>query len=197
MPQPLSAVYVTSAPSLAICPAPEYPEFAFIGRSNVGKSSLINLLANNKNLALTSNKPGKTKAMNYFLFQNSWYLVDLPGYGYAKTSKAVREVWDNNLVEYLLQRETLQTLFILVDAAIPPQKADLEFITWVAINDIPFQLVFTKTDKAKQTEIHRHLTDFEAALHNLSIPIPKCFKVSNLKKTGAEAILESIQQSHS
>ena len=144
------AAFVVSNSDYRKCPSDGLPEFAFIGRSNVGKSSLINMLTGVKGLAKTSVKPGKTQLINHFLINGDWYLVDLPGYGYARTSKTSREKWQKMIVDYLLKRESLVNVFVLVDSRIPPQKIDLEFIDFLGRNGVPLSIVFTKIDKQNQ-----------------------------------------------
>ncbi|MEE0910806.1 MAG: ribosome biogenesis GTP-binding protein YihA/YsxC, partial [Bacteroidales bacterium] len=149
-----SAEFVKSSQELNQCPQPDMPEFAFIGRSNVGKSSLINMLVEKKDLAKTSSQPGKTQLINHFLINEEWYLVDLPGYGYAKTSMENRKKWRKMIEDYLLKRVNLLTVFVLVDSRLEPQKIDLEFINFLGENQVSITLIFTKTDKqsAKKTE---------------------------------------------
>ena len=148
-----SATFCVSSPNYRKCPDDRRPEYAFIGRSNVGKSSLINMLTGVKGLAKTSGRPGKTQLINHFLINNEWYLVDLPGYGYARTSKTSREKWSTMMRDYFLHREALTNVYVLIDSRIPPQRIDLEFITFLGANGIPLSIVFTKTDKEKQREV--------------------------------------------
>jgi GTP-binding protein len=147
------AKFIMSNTDYRKCPPPEMPEFAFIGRSNVGKSSLINTLVARKNLAKTSGTPGKTQLINHFLINENWYLVDLPGYGYAKTSKTNRAKWEKMISTYLLNRENLVTTFILIDSRLEPQKVDKEFMTWMGENSLPFVIAFTKTDKMTKNRL--------------------------------------------
>ena len=149
-----SAVYVISSPDYTQCPKPDRPEYAFIGRSNVGKSSLINMLVNNDKLAKTSGNPGKTQLINHFNIDNSWYIVDLPGYGFAKVSQAQRKKWEKMIEDYLRKRENLMNVFILIDSRHSPQKLDLEFINRLGEWQIPFCIVFTKADKEKIGRAH-------------------------------------------
>ena len=159
-----SAEFVISNTELDKCPSPDIPEYAFIGRSNVGKSSLINMLTNKTKLAKTSGKPGKTQLINHFMVNKSWYLVDLPGYGWAQVSKVLKEKWEKMNKDYITQRKNLCNLFILIDSRIPPQKIDLEFINWVGEKQIPFSLVFTKADKPKNTKIQSNIASFKNML---------------------------------
>ena len=152
-----SAEFVISNSSVGKCPSTHAPEYAFIGRSNVGKSSLINMLANNKKLAKTSSTPGKTLLINHFLINKEWYLVDLPGYGYAKISKKEQEKLQQIISSYILRREQMTNLFVLVDSRHEPQKIDMEFIEWLGENGIPFSIVFTKADKSKPTKLKANI----------------------------------------
>ena len=188
-----SAKYSLSCPDLAGCPAPDKAEFAFIGRSNVGKSSLINMLCNKKGLALTSNKPGKTKKLNYFLINDAWYIVDLPGYGYAVTSKVQRDTWQRNLETYLLKRTSLMNVFLLIDSNIPPQKKDIEFIHWLGKFNIPFSLVFTKSDKPKPAELQKNIEGMNAILRQTWETLPPEFITSSNTTLGKEDMLAYIQ----
>jgi len=167
-------------------------EYAFIGRSNVGKSSLINALLNKKNLAKTSSTPGKTKTINLFLIDKSWNIVDLPGYGYAKRSKTERESWTKSITEYLENRKNLIVLFVLIDANIPPQKIDIEFINFIGSKNIPFAIVFTKTDKSKMNEIQRNIKGFENKLMENWEELPMSFKTSVVDKKGIEEVISYI-----
>ena len=152
-----SAKFIGSFPKTDDCPQSELPEFAFIGRSNVGKSSLINLLTNRKELAKVSKTPGKTQMLNFFLIDENWHLVDLPGYGYAKLSKTTRAVFDKMIRYYISKREQLVTVFLLIDSSISPQKIDLEFIDWLGQNRIQFAIVFTKSDKEKALQVQKNI----------------------------------------
>ena len=150
------AEFIISNSDISRCPAPTIPEYAFIGRSNVGKSSLINMLTNNKKLAKISSKPGKTQLINHFLINKTWYLVDLPGYGFAKIAKSQREKWEKFVKEYVLTRENLLNLFVLIDSRIPPQKIDLEFMEMLGENGVPFSMVFTKMDKLSSSKSKKY-----------------------------------------
>ena len=158
------AEFVSSYADVRKCPAPDKPEFAFIGRSNVGKSSLLNMLTQRKQLAKTSVKPGKTQTINHFIINNKWYLVDLPGYGYASVSKDKRAGFGKIIEQYVLKRENLYCLFILIDSRLEPQKIDLEFIHWSGSQEIPIALVFTKADKLKKNELQKNLSRYESTL---------------------------------
>jgi len=167
-------------------------EYAFIGRSNVGKSSLINALLNKKNLALTSSTPGKTKTLNLFLINQSWNIVDLPGYGYARTSKTDRKSWSKSTLDYLENRKNLVVLFVLIDANIPPQKIDIEFINLIGQKNIPFSIVFTKTDKSKIQQLNNHIREFENVLKENWEELPIRFQTSSVKRDGIGQIIDYI-----
>jgi GTP-binding protein len=173
-------------------PPPTLPEYAFIGRSNVGKSSLINMLANNKSIAKTSSKPGKTQTINHFLVNNAWYLVDLPGYGYAKISKTIREKWVKMIRDYLVLRENLQLIFVLIDARLEPQKIDLEFINSLGEKQAPFALVFTKSDKLSAAKVSQNVEAFKLAMLETWEELPPIFVSSAITGKGREDILEYI-----
>ena len=188
------AEFVKSSQTLDECPQSKIPEFAFIGRSNVGKSSLINMLTGRKSLAKISTTPGKTRLINHFLIEKSWHLVDLPGYGYAKVSKTERQVFEKLIVNYISNRESLICVFVLIDSRIKPQKIDLEFITWLGKNGVPFAIVFTKIDKPKQNELKTNLRLFEEELAKTWEELPICFLSSAVNKKGREEILEYIKK---
>ena len=201
--QILKAQYLISSPDWEKCPAPTKPEFAFIGRSNVGKSSLINMLCNNEKLAKTSNSPGKTQMINHFDIlsanekpgkENSWYLVDLPGYGFAKISLSSRRRWEQMIENYLRKRENLSHIFVLIDSRHSPQKLDLEFIEKLNLWEIPFSLVFTKTDKETQTIVSKNIKTFLTALSKQQQFLPRHFVTSSRKKTGKKKILDFIAE---
>lgn len=185
------AEYVTSSPSVDKTPKPDKPEYAFIGRSNVGKSSLINMLCN-KDLAKTSSSPGKTKLINHFIINNEWYIVDLPGYGYAKISQAQRKQWEKMIEDYLRKRENLINVFVLIDSRHKPQANDLEFISKLGEWQIPFSLVFTKADKEKTTAVERNVNIFLDALKTTWEILPDYFVTSATKKEGKEELLKFI-----
>ena len=188
------AQFIGSFTTISQCPKPDKPEFAFIGRSNVGKSSLINMLTNHKYLAKTSGTPGKTQTINHFLINEEWYLVDLPGYGYAKVSKTSRAKWEKMIRNYLLKRENLQCVFVLIDSRLTPQKLDIEFIDNLGEMRIPFILVFTKTDKITQKEVQENIKAFKTEMMKKWEALPEIFISSTVKKTGKESILAFIDQ---
>jgi len=173
-------------------PPPSLPEYAFIGRSNVGKSSLINMLANNKGIAKISSKPGKTQTINHFLVNNARYLVDLPGYGYAKISKTMREKWVKMIRDYLVLRENLQVIFVLIDARLEPQKIDLEFIDSLGESQIPFTLIFTKSDKLSALRVSQNVEAFKQALLETWEALPPIFVSSAVTGKGRAEILDFI-----
>ncbi|MCY1720879.1 ribosome biogenesis GTP-binding protein YihA/YsxC [Prolixibacteraceae bacterium Z1-6] len=187
------AQFIVSNSDVAKCPAADRPEYAFIGRSNVGKSSLINMLTNKKNLAKTSGRPGKTQLINHFLINKEWYLVDLPGYGYAKVPKAERLKWEKFLRRYILKRENLYCLFVLIDSRHEAQNVDLEFMEWLGISEIPFSIVFTKTDKLKPEELEANLKAYEAKMFETWDTMPGYFISSAESGTGKEEILDFIE----
>jgi GTP-binding protein len=176
------------------CPKPNRPEYAFIGRSNVGKSSLINMLCQKKDLAHTSKSPGKTQLMNFFDVDNSWYLVDLPGYGYAKVSKKRRGAWEQMIERYLVTRENLQCAFVLIDSRHELQKIDLEFISWLGERSIPFVIVFTKIDKVKASERESNVEKITNKLLESWHNLPATFVTSAEKSTGRDEILAFIDE---
>ncbi|MBK9282797.1 MAG: YihA family ribosome biogenesis GTP-binding protein [Sphingobacteriaceae bacterium] len=187
------AIFKKSAAALADCPKGTIPEFAFIGRSNVGKSSLINMLCNNNKLAKTSATPGKTKLLNFFLINERWHLVDLPGYGYAKSSKSDLEKFEKLISDYCLRRENLSCLFILIDSRLPLQHIDLEFMQWCALKEIPFAILYTKADKNSKNELAKNINKIEKELLNHWNELPNSFITSAEKRTGKEDVLEFIQ----
>ncbi len=189
-----TAQYVISSPSFDKCPKPDKPEYAFIGRSNVGKSSLINMLMNQKGLAKTSAQPGKTQLINHFIINNSWFIVDLPGYGYAKISQSSRRRWEQMIENYLRKRENLVNVFVLIDARHSPQKIDLEFVNKLGEWQIPFAVVFTKSDKEKPGVVQRNVKAFIDALRNDWEFLPQSFVTSAEKKTGRDEVLAFIHQ---
>ena len=200
------AEYIISSPSFEKCPAPDKPEYAFIGRSNVGKSSLINMLCNNDKLAKTSNSPGKTQLINHFEIRSvpkagehnetKWYLVDLPGYGFAKVSQSSRRRWEQMIENYLRKRENLINVFILIDSRHSPQKIDLEFVQKLGLWKVPFTLVFTKSDKEKQRVVSKNVKLFLESLKQTQQFLPRHFVTSSIKKTGREKILDLISETN-
>jgi len=190
-----SASFIKSSPSLKECPAPVKPEFGFIGRSNVGKSSLINMLTGWSKLAKTSVQPGKTRTINHFVVNESWYLVDLPGYGYAKVPIKLREKWVRAVEEYILRRENLVLLFVLLDSRLKPQKSDLEFMEFLGRNQIPFSRVFTKTDKLNKTVLEKSIQIFNTEMLNNWESVPTTFISSAVNGTGRDEILNYIEES--
>lgn len=194
-----SAAFLISSAKLSQCPDPDRPEYAFIGRSNVGKSSLINMLTGRNNLAKVSGSPGKTTLINHFLINpdpksgdKGWYLVDLPGYGFAKRSKSQREQWQKMIADYLQQRANLQVIFVLIDSRLSPQKIDLDFINQLGEWGVPFNIVFTKTDKNKQSETAKNVKDFIKALSAFWEIIPEYFITSSVKKSGRDKLLSYV-----
>ena len=190
--------FVISAPTISKCPADTKSEYAFIGRSNVGKSSLINMLCNHKGLAKTSSKPGKTLLINHFIINNEWYLVDLPGYGYAKQSKATQKKLQQMISSYILQREQLVNLFVLIDIRHSQQKIDREFIDWLGESGVPFTIIFTKADKLGTVKAQQNVVAWMKELKDVWEELPPYFITSAEKKTGREEVLnyiDSINQS--
>lgn len=198
------AAYLISSPSFEKCPIPDRPEYAFIGRSNVGKSSLINMLCNNDKLAKTSNSPGKTQMINHFEItstrkvgefnETNWYLVDLPGYGFAKISQSSRRRWEQMIENYLRKRENLTNVFVLIDSRHTPQKLDLDFIKKLLLWQIPYSIVFTKSDKEKQSIVSKNVKLFLESLRSTQQFLPQQFITSSVKKTGRTKILELINE---
>jgi len=183
------STFIKSSSDISQCPPPEKPEFAFIGRSNVGKSSLINMLTGRNNLAKISSKPGKTQLINHFEIDGSWYLVDLPGYGWSKVSKQKKADWGVMIEEYLVKRETLACLFVLIDSRLDPQSIDYEFITWLGEQGIPFVMVFTKTDKQSKNKFQSTRAKHIRELKNKWEEIPLMFETSAINQNGREAML--------
>ncbi len=187
-----TAEFVISNTDYTLCPQDGKPEYAFIGRSNVGKSSLINMLTNRKGLAMTSSKPGKTMLINHFIVNDEWYLVDLPGYGYARRSKDSREQLQTIIEDYVLEREALTSLFVLVDSRHEPQKIDLEFMEWLGENGVPFSIVFTKGDKQGPVRLKQNVDEYKQKLHETWEELPPIFITSSEKKQGGEELLAYI-----
>jgi len=188
------AEFTLSAPNEAMCPKDNKPEYAFIGRSNVGKSSLINMLTNNKKLAKTSATPGKTLLINHFIINNEWYLVDLPGYGFAKRSKKEVQKLEQMINGYILQRQQLVNVFLLVDIRLEPLKIDLDFIEWLGTSSIPFAIVFTKADKLSAAKVSQNVEAYKKTLSETWDELPPYFVTSSEKKTGRDDILDYIDQ---
>ena len=202
--------YVISSPDYTKCPVPDKPEYAFIGRSNVGKSSVINLLCNNDKLAKTSSAPGKTQMLNHFLITSApdkvdikagskiteWYIVDLPGYGFAKVSQRSRRRWEQMIENYLRKRENLTMVFVLIDSRHSPQKIDLEFLEQLKKWDVPFSIIFTKTDKENQSTVSKNIKDFFSAMKKTWQFLPQHFITSAVKKLGKDKILAFIEETN-
>lgn len=191
-----TAEFIISNTEVAKCPAPKLPEFAFIGRSNVGKSSLINMLCNRKNMAKTSAKPGKTQLINHFLINENWYLVDLPGYGYAKISKDQKEKWNKFIEQYILNRQNLMCMMVLLDSRLPLQQVDLDFMNWLGEHEIPFVMVFTKMDKLSKKKFNDNMTSYKEQMAKHWDELPNCFYTSAEKKTGKVELLNFIGESN-
>ena len=186
------ATFIVSNSDYRKCPDTGLPEYAFIGRSNVGKSSLINMLTGNKGLAKTSVKPGKTQLINHFLINDEWYLVDLPGYGYARTSRTSRAQWQRMIENYMLKREALTNVFVLIDSRIPPQQIDLEFIHFLGTHGVPVSLVFTKIDKQKQRDVAATINGYKKILLETWEEPPEMFITSSVTRYGREQLLDRI-----
>ena len=187
------AIYLQSVVDWRKCPDGKFPEYAFIGRSNVGKSSLINMLTKHNGLAKTSSKPGKTQTINHFLINDNWYLVDLPGYGYASISKTMREKWTAMIDHYLALRPNLQLVFVLIDARLDPQKNDLDFINRLGENSIPFAIIFTKTDKVSKLKVSQNVAKFKEKMSETWEELPTFFLSSAEKGDGRDEILGYIE----
>lgn len=190
-----SATFIKSSPTLKDCPAPDKPEFGFIGRSNVGKSSLINMLTGWTKLAKISVQPGKTRTINHFSVNDSWYLVDLPGYGYAKVPIKLREKWIRATNNYILKRDNLVCLFVLLDSRLKPQRSDLDFMEFLGINHIPFARVFTKSDKITQIVLEKSIIQYDSEMLKNWESLPATFISSSENGTGREDILNYIEES--
>ena len=187
------ATYLQSVVDWRKCPTGRFPEYAFIGRSNVGKSSLINMLTRHTGLAKTSSKPGKTQPINHFLINDNWYLVDLPGYGYASISKTMREKWTAMIDHYLTLRPNLQLVFVLIDSRLDPQKKDLEFINHLGVNGIPFAIIFTKTDKISKLKVSQNVAKFKEKMLETWEDVPPFFLSSAERGDGRDDILNYIE----
>ena len=190
-----TAEFIISNSEVDKCPKERLPEYAFIGRSNVGKSSLINMLTNHKNLAKTSSKPGKTQLINHFKINNNWFLVDLPGYGYARVSKKTKAVFQQFITDYFERREQLICAFVLIDISLESQKFDLEFMEYLGESEIPFAIIFTKADKIGKTKVASHIAAYKKQmLANNWAEMPQYFITSSLEATGRDSILDYIDQ---
>ncbi|MBT8303529.1 MAG: ribosome biogenesis GTP-binding protein YihA/YsxC [Bacteroidia bacterium] len=189
-----SAEFVISNSDVAKCPNTNIPEYAFIGRSNVGKSSLINMLTDRKSLAKTSGRPGKTQLINHFVINDNWHLVDLPGYGYARVSKSAKKTFQKFITDYFINRHQLVSAFVLVDIRHEPQPIDLEFMQWMGENQIPFSIIFTKADKLKPKAIERHVSQYEKVMLQKWENMPDFFITSSTKSIGKEELLNYIGQ---
>lgn len=192
-----SAVFIKSSPKVSDCPKSALPEYAFIGRSNVGKSSLINMLTDHKGLALTGSTPGKTLLINHFLINDAWYLVDLPGYGFAQRGKKQRDELRAMIEGYIMGREALTNLFVLIDSRLEPQKIDLEFINWAGENGIPFSIVFTKADKLTKTALNTNIENYKERLKEDWETLPPIFITSSEKSIGRDELLNYINNINS
>ncbi len=188
-----NAQFVISSPDVAVCPKSTLPEYAFIGRSNVGKSSLINMLAHNPKLAKTSQKPGKTLLINHFLIDNRWHLVDLPGYGYAQAGQKQREQLKQMIERYCLLREPLCCLFVLVDSRLEPQTIDMQFMEWLGENEVPFAIVFTKADKLGKQRLAENIDHYKAQMLETWVELPPIFITSAEKGMGETELLSYIE----
>jgi len=188
------ASFVISNTDYRKCPPPTKPEFAFIGRSNVGKSSLVNMLTNNKNLAKTSGKPGKTQLINHFIIDDKWFLVDLPGYGFAKVSKSIKSTWEKMISDYLTNRENLVAVSVLIDSRLEPQPIDMEFITWCGEREIPFVLIFTKSDKQSKTKTNANVRNFLNACLDIFGDEPQYYISSAQTGEGKEELIAFIEE---
>lgn len=187
-----TATFQTSAPDFDSCPTSDFPEFAFIGRSNVGKSSLLNMLAGRNALAKVSTTPGHTRLINFFLMNETWCLVDLPGYGYARTSKTNRAGFEQMIVDYLTRRSNLSCVFVLIDSRHEPQVIDLEFVNWLMSNRVPMVLVFTKTDLLKPAHVEKNIGLFKKAMSKWSEHLPRIFTCSSKTQNGRKELLNII-----
>jgi len=189
-----TAKFVISNSDVAKCPPLEIPEYAFIGRSNVGKSSLINMLMGQNKLAKISGKPGKTQLINHFIVNDNWYLVDLPGYGYAKTSKTNRAVFQSFITKYFFKRRQLSCAFVLIDSRLKPQKIDLDFMYKLGENGIPFCMIFTKVDKLKASQVNKNISIYQTEMLESWEEMPTYFITSATKKTGRDEVLHFIEK---
>lgn len=191
-----SVTFTGSSPVLKNCPRTTLPEYAFAGRSNVGKSSLINMLCGHKKLAKTSATPGKTQLINHFLINTDWYLADLPGYGYAKVSKTNREIFSRMIQSYLLRRDNLVCTFLLLDIRIPPQASDMQFMNWMGKNELPFVILFTKADKLSKSVLAQQLNTYKKAILEHWETLPPFFVTSSQTRMGKEEVLQFIEDTN-
>ena len=189
-----TAEFTLSSPMVSMCPDDTKPEYAFIGRSNVGKSSLINMLARNKKLAKTSSTPGKTLLINHFLINKEWYLVDLPGYGFAKRSKSEVQKLDQMIRGYILNREQMVNVFVLIDIRLEPQNIDLEFMNWLGVSSIPFSIIFTKSDKLSVGKAQQNVNAYIKKMLETWEEMPPYFVTSSESRTGRDEVLDYIEQ---
>ena len=192
-----SAKFVVSNQKVSKCPNSSLPEYAFIGRSNVGKSSLINMLTNQKRLAKTSGKPGKTQLINHFIINNQWYLVDLPGYGYARVSKNEKKTFQKYITQYFKERKQLVCAFVLIDVRHKPQKIDLKFMQWLSENEIAFSIIFTKSDKQKLIVVEKNIINYKKVMKETWEEMPDYFVTSSTKYIGKEILLNYIEKINS
>ena len=192
-----SAKFVVSNQKVSKCPNSSLPEYAFIGRSNVGKSSLINMLTNQKRLAKTSGKPGKTQLINHFIINNQWYLVDLPGYGYARVSKNEKKTFQKYITQYFKERKQLVCAFVLIDIRHKPQKIDLKFMQWLSENEIAFSIIFTKSDKQKLNAVEENIINYKKVMKETWEEMPDYFVTSSTKYVGKEILLNYIEKINS
>lgn len=190
-----SASYIKSSKSEKDCPPPVRPEYGFIGRSNTGKSSVINMLTGRSKLARTSGEPGKTRTINHYLINDYWYLVDLPGYGYAKVSASIRDRWMKDTREYILKRKNLICLFVVIDSRLKPQKSDIEFMQFLGQNYVPFARIFSKTDKISSTALEKSMKKYDDEMLKTWEYLPATFTTSAVKKTGKDEIISYIEES--
>ena len=190
------AKFILSSTEIEKCPAPTLPEYAFIGRSNVGKSSLINMLTNHKGLAKTSSKPGKTQLINHFLINNEWYLTDLPGFGFAKVSKDTKAKWDTMINKYLVKRENLMCVFLLIDSRLELQKVDKNLMEFLGENQVPFVIIFTKIDKLSKPKIESNIASIKKEMLRDWDALPEMFASSSEKQIGKEEILGFIEETN-
>ncbi len=190
----VKAEFVVSNSTMVKCPRPDRHEYAFIGRSNVGKSSLINMLTDNRKLAKTAARPGKTQLINHFLINDDWYMVDLPGYGYARVGESLRQQFEKMIRDYILKRENLVCLFVLVDSRLEPQRIDLEFMEWLGENGVPFVMVFTKADKLTATQRRHCIANYQRVMLDTWETTPMAFMTSAEKHLGREELLDYIDE---